>query len=490
MKSILLLSFLFISTLSFGQETVDTSIFEIDIPYMITDGHEPQLFIFKNNSFAVVFEDGTLTGKNSLVLQHYTNDFTLLKEEKIDISGLELYGGFSDENNRIYFFGQNKLLTKSYFYDAETKAFSENAFDWDPNTSTEQDFFTQTDKGWVACSQLWKPFMLGNKKGKKIKGINFFDFENKTLTTLPINIDGQDDNNVTCMSLTYMKQSNVVVAAISIRQGMMTGDEHILIYDTQGKLLKDHFLYLDPNMLQLSYRFLEKSPNEFFLIGICAYRDNNQLSIFKVPFTVDRISDMEFEDAVDVLDNTCYGETWKNNFNKAPKRDVSSLHTQFTFHDAIAIKDGYYMILENSYPMYTSVYDPKTGHQSQRLSGFDIDAAFILKFDQNMNLVWNNCFDISQDYTPRYLSKHLAYTIDDKEKVQLCYIGIGELVYKSFDAKGEAELPVVKSKFFKKQYPFDLDMFQEKSRVYHLTNNVFLGYHILRSRIEIKKIAI
>jgi hypothetical protein len=140
--------------------------------------------------------------------------------------------------------------------------------------------------------------------------------------------------------------------------------------------------------------------------------------------------------------------------------------------------------------MYTSVYDPKTGHQSQRLSGFDIDAAFILKFDQNMNLVWNNCFDISQDYTPRYLSKHLAYTIDDREKVQLCYIGIGELVYKSFDAKGEAELPVVKSKFFKKQYLFDLDMFQEKSRVFHLTNNVFLGYHILRSRIEIKKIAI
>ena len=490
MKALFILSFLFVYSFSFGQNAVDASLFEIDIPYMINDGREPQLFIFKNNSFAVVFEDGTLTGKNSLVLQHYTNEFTLLKEEKIDISGLEMNGGFSDEHNRVYFFGQNKLLTKSYYYDAETKEFSENSFDWDPNTSTELNLFTQTDKGWVACSQLWNPFMFGNKKGKKIKGINFFDFENKTLTTLPIDIDGQDQKDVTCMSLNYMKQSNVIIAAISIRQGMMTGDEHILIYDTQGKLLKDHFLYLDPNMLQLSYRFIEKGPNEFFLIGICTYRDNNQLSIFKVPFTVERISDMEFEDAVDVLDNTCYGETWKNNFNKAPKKEVPAISTQFTFHDAIAIKDGFYMILEKMYPMYSSVMDPKTGRVSQRLSGYDSDAAFVIKFDQNVNLVWNNCFDISQDYTPRYLSKHLAYTIDDKEKVQMCYIGIGELAYKSLDANGEAGLPVVKSKFFKKQYLLDFEMFQEKSRVYHLTNNVFLGYHVLRSRIEIKKIAI
>ena len=79
---------------------------------------------------------------------------------------------------------------------------------------------------------VWK-----QKRGE-IKGINFFDFENKTLTTLPVDIDGQDQKDVTCMSLTYMKQSNVIIAAISIRQGMLTGDEHILITTHKASFLK------------------------------------------------------------------------------------------------------------------------------------------------------------------------------------------------------------------------------------------------------------
>ena len=490
MKAIYILYFLFVFSSAFGQQAVDTSIFEIDIPYKISDGREPRLIAFKNNSFAVTFADGEFPRKNTLIIQHYSNDFNLLKESKIDITGYEINGGYSDENNRIYFFCQNKLLTKTIYYDAETKEFTEDQFDWDPNSSTDLDFFTQTNRGWVACSQLWKPVMFGNKKGGKIKGINFFDFENKTLTTLPVDIDGQDQKDVTCMSLTYMKQSNVIIAAISIRQGMLTGDEHILIYDTQGKLLKDHFLYLDPNMLQLSYHFVEKGPNEFFLIGICTYRDSEQLSIFNVPFSVDRISDMEFEIADDVLDNTCYGEAWENNFNKAAKREYPALETQFTFHDAIPTKDGFYLILEKTYPIYTWVTDPKTGRQTRKRVGYNSDATFVLKFDQNADLVWNNCFDMSLDYTPKYLSKHAAYTVDNNEKVQLCYIGIGDLVYKSFDAKGEAALPVLESKFFKKQYLFDTQTYQEKSRVYHLNDNIFIGCHVLKSSIELKKIGI
>ena len=135
-------------------------------------------------------------------------------------------------------------------------------------------------------------------------------------------------------------------------------------------------------MLQLSYHFVEKGPNEFFLIGICTYRDSEQLSIFNVPFSVDRISDMEFEIADDVLDNTCYGVSWENNFNKAAKREYPALETQFTFHDAIPTKDGFYLILEKTYPIYTWVTDPKTGRQTPKRVGYNSDATFVLKFDQ------------------------------------------------------------------------------------------------------------
>lgn len=121
MKVLFSIFFCFLFLNAFGQKDVDPNILTIETP-LLSEGYEAQVISFKNNSFAVFHLDGG-EGFNNLVLHiyHYSVDFKLLNDVKFATTGFkqsEVRGPFWDQNNRIYFFGQNDIGGKKYFYDA------------------------------------------------------------------------------------------------------------------------------------------------------------------------------------------------------------------------------------------------------------------------------------------------------------------------------------------------------------------------------------
>jgi hypothetical protein len=83
----------------------------------------------------------------------------------------------------------------------------------------------------------------------------------------------------------------------------------------------------------------------------------------------------------------------------------------------------------------------------------------------------------------------------------LAYIGVSELKSKTFDANGNVVKPANSTALFEMQtsgnnlpipktgseFDFYRTSYIEKSRVYHLQGNSFLGCHILKNSLEIKK---
>ena len=111
MKVIFSTLFCFLLLNAFGQKDVDPNILTIETP-ILSEGYEAQVFSFKNTSFAVFHFEGEGLNKLYLHIFHYSGDFKLLNEVKFATTGFklsEVRGPFWDQNNRIYFFGQNDV---------------------------------------------------------------------------------------------------------------------------------------------------------------------------------------------------------------------------------------------------------------------------------------------------------------------------------------------------------------------------------------------
>jgi hypothetical protein len=77
---------------------------------------------------------------------------------------------------------------------------------------------------------------------------------------------------------------------------------------------------------------------------------------------------------------------------------------------------------------------------------------------------------------------------DPLPNVKLGYLGIAPLTTKAFDASGEVIKSASSVDLFTKKYLFDnLEHNQENSRLYYLNGNTFLGCHMVKGKIELKK---
>ena len=491
MKVIFSILFCFLFLNAFGQKDVDPNILTIETP-LLSEGYEAQVISFKNNSFAVFHLDGG-EGFNNLVLHiyHYSVDFQLLNDVKFATTGFkqsEVRGPFWDQNNRIYFFGQNDIGGKKYYYDAVEQKFNEEDLEWDPNSSFKLTYFSPYDKGWIACSQVFNPMAyMGLKRSKKVEGINIFDVVNNKVTIVPISVDGIEPQNIYCGALAYMKKSNVIVAQVSVKEdGKKNYSQHILIYDTNGELLADHQYELEEGVGQFSIEIIEKSNMEFYMMGMSMTTRRDEFSMNKIHFTDKIIGELVFDDATAIFDRSCTAEITHNG-NPWMNSDDPAL-SKYSMHDPLYVKDGFYLIVEKAIPNEVLVVDPTTRTSSYKTKGYNYDFVYVLKYDLDANLQWQNCLEMSFDYTPKYFVDLVCVATDPLPNVKLGYIGVSFVTSKAFDASGEVVKSASSVDLFNAKYRGTYtEDFQEQSRLIYLNGNTFLGCHYLRKSIELKK---
>jgi hypothetical protein len=492
MKVIFSILFCFLFLNAFGQKDVDPSIFTIEIPHKLTRGNEPLIICFKNNSFIVIDHDG-----GNMNLQHYSASFSLLHQESVDVSDFKIKATTWDEKNRVYFFGRNEVAGITYYYDAVEQKLIQETLEWDPNGASGMAYFTPYGKGWIACSQVFGAggFTEVNRK-KHIKGINIFDLENKKVNIVPIELESVEKGRINCFALNYMKTSNVIVAAASANEpGIGNFSIHLLIYDTEGSLLADHSITLEDGITPKTVNFIETGNMQFTMMGIGINRKTRDESIYKLSFTEEASGEFETEDANTIFDLACEGELGKNDIREISITNDSPVNANYSVHPLINVTDGFYFIVEKSFPIVVKYTDPKTREQSNKKIGFNTQAAYVLKFDKEVNLVWNNCLEIILDHTPIDLYDLVSVASDESSSVKMAYIGgVADLITKKFDINGEVVQSASSTEFFKAKFSgmytitgYDTMDYKEKSKLYHLNGNIFLGCHFLKNSLEFKK---
>lgn len=348
-------------------------------------------------------------------------------------------------------------------------------------------YFSPYDKGWIACSQVYNPTPFGPKRSKKVEGINIIDVVDNKVTIVPISVDGIEPQNIYCGALAYMKKSNVIVAQVSVKEdGKKNYSQHILIYDTNGELLADHQYELEEGIGQFSIEIIEKSNMEFYMMAMSMTRTRDEFSMNKIHFTDKIIGELVFDDATAIFDRSCTAEITHN--GNAYMNTEDPAQSKYSIHDPLYVKDGFYLIVEKAIPNEVLVIDPKTQALSHQTKGYNYDFVYVLKYDLDANLQWQNCLEMSFDYTPKYVIDLVCVATDPLPNVKLGYIGVSFVTSKAFDASGEVVKSASSVDLFNAKYRGTYtEDFQEQSRLIYLNGNTFLGCHYLRKSIELKK---
>lgn len=486
MKVIFSIFFCLLFLNAFGQKDVDPNLLTIETPM---GGVGPFITTFKNKSFTVVYL--VMFGapnKRGIHLKHYSDNFELLNDEIIYTSNFELLAPLWDNNNGMSIVGKNDNTGKKYFYDAVEKKFIEEELEWDSNSSFELTYFSPYDKGMIACSQVFNPMAyMGLKRSKKVEGINIIDLVDNKVTIVPISVDGIEPQNIYCGALAYMKKSNVIVAQVSVKEdGKKNYSQHILIYDTNGELLADHQYELEEGVGQFSIEIIEKSNMEFYMMGMSMTTTRDEFSMNKIHFTDKIIGELVFDDATAIFDRSCTAEITHNG-NPWMNTEEPAL-SKYSMHDPLYVKDGFYLIVEKAIPNEVLVIDPTTRTSSYKTKGYNYDFVYVLKYDLDANLQWQNCLEMSFDYTPKYFVDLVCVATDPLPNVKLGYIGVSFVTSKAFDASGEVVKSASSVDLFNANYRGTYtEDFQEQSRLIYLNGNTFLGCHYLRKSIELKK---
>lgn len=498
MKQILVILFSVLMLNSLAQIDIKPKILTIEMPHKLTEGREPEIFCFQNNTFAIVDINGGL-----LNIKHYSAEFSLLNEESIEIEEWNINEPHWDKNNRIYFFGRNLVTGCVFYYDAIDQKLIQKNLDWAQEASLNMTGFVPYDNGWIACSQVFgiSNFKEVNRK-KTLKGINIFDLENNKVNVFPIVLDGEDNGRINCFAINYMKQSNMIAAAVTLNEsGIGNFSVHLLIYDMKGSLIAHHPVELKSGLLPKSTNLIEIGKMEFVMMGIAVNPKNDDASLYKLQYNENSIGEFEYEDANSIFTEECAGETHTTDFRAKSVWENSRALADYSIHPPIYTNDGFYYLVERSFPIKIYVLDVKTNSRSIRQFGYNTDFSYLLKFDQNANFVWSNCLEITLENTPTHLYDLVAIDAAPSRDIKLAYIGVSELKSKTFDANGNVVKPANSTTLFEMQtsgnnlpipktgseFDFYRTSYIEKSRVYHLQGNYFLGCHILKNSLEIKK---
>lgn len=100
-------------------------------------------------------------------------------------------------------------------------------------------------------------------------------------------------------------------------------------------------------------------------------------------------------------------------------------------HDIVEHGGDYYYMGEAYYPLYIGMGGPM-GY-SRTFEGFAYTHAFIVKFDKQGDVLWDNCVPLNPKSRPHYV-KHFVNALYTSNQVDVLYVDDKKVISKTFDA--------------------------------------------------------
>ena len=187
---------------------------------------------------------------------------------------------------------------------------------------------------------------------------------------------------------------------------------------------------------------LSKAGGNYFVTGTYTDKDRGDArkiaqGIYFGQFNGEAVTFIKFYNFFDLKNFTQYmsekgQEKIERNKEKAEKKGKTfNKEYYIASHDIVRQGDCYYYTGEAYYPVYFTMGGPMG--VTQTFEGYRYTHAFIVKFDTQGNVLWDNCFPIQQKRLPKYVKHYVNARYGDNE-VNALYVDDNKVVSKTFNA--------------------------------------------------------
>lgn len=165
------------------------------------------------------------------------------------------------------------------------------------------------------------------------------------------------------------------------------------------------------------------------------------------------------------------------------KGDLTNISSNIICHDIISTNDGYILIGESYYEVY-SYYVDSNGRMKEKLDGYQYTHGVVVKFNLNGEKVWDNSFYFNVLEKNSKLRKLITVKVDkENELIQMLYSKSGVIHSRTLTMDGDWK----NNREYLNSVNVDTDVIiEDQSNLYYWYDNYFLsrGYQKLKSREE------
>jgi hypothetical protein len=410
-------------------------------------------------------------GMTKWVFTKYDNEFKEVNEKSIDLIDDNIYKTYEISEDNIYmlFSDERKGSYNIIKYDIKNESVTKYDFIIDNKNFSRLDFKVNGDIAYLGgnfaltrsqtCGRttlcyigLGIPYLFGIFNYKKIPIIYTYNLKTKSIENnnitlagngilLGLQVDDVTDNTDAFIFNNPVKGVNNVIVneykgnnlanSFKINPGIDNSiiDGKLLSVDKNEKLIIGTYCSTK-NKKSKKNNYVSNLSNGIYISG---FKNSNQDYIKFYDFS-------KFSKFFDYLSERQKAKVLKKAKKAKEKGNTVTYNYRLLIHDIIKKDDEYIMIAEAYYPQYhTECYTTYTAnggsttHCYQVFDGYRYTHAFIVGFDKDGELLWDNCFEI-EDILTFNLKKRVKVLIDGNN-INLVYSNGGAIHSKTISGK-------------------------------------------------------
>lgn len=441
MKHLILLSFLFICTLSFGQE-LKTSEKRVEIE-LKDDRYNEE--VFPMGKYGVVVKSYSRYGVGSKTTLHhdlYNTDLALEETDPIEIdSKLPIISTFENEANIYHLaFRRKKKPLCIYHFDVKNKATKQIDIEYNGDVK-----FRGINFFYVVGQQA---AAIGYSKA----GLHFllFNLENQTVTATPIFIENFKPGRIMATNMQYLEEVKKFYISLRVVEKSRLTHAYLLDVDLEGQLNTPIKIDESEGRFINSITVGEVGNEEVVIAGTygnVAFGANN--GIFFGTSSDGEISEITSYNFLDIPHYLDYlPERAQRRIESKKERKESrgkEMETSelLVMHNLIPVDNDFLLITEAYYPTYrtetrtTTTNGKTTTTTVQVFDGYQYTHAMIAKFNKEGEMLWSQVFKMYLWYKPYVARTFIRVAGQEQNSIQLVYADGKNIYSKSFSFDGE-----------------------------------------------------
>ncbi|MBU3659944.1 MAG: hypothetical protein FGM14_08750 [Flavobacteriales bacterium] len=434
MKKSFLILFVSLLNFCFGQHATTEKRIEIEF----ADNYlEERVIPMGKNGFVLHSRQKQMPkGKKTLKYTKYNSDLELIGEKELVVT--------SNMSSKDY------VVDNNFLYMAYTHTPSGNftVTRYDIVTEEIKEFSGKSEKGarivdFNVLNGVY--YFFCNKKGQH--SMMIVDLDKQEITNKPLNFEVKFPKTVSLSNFQVMENSNELTLSIDFRESTKDIKSYFVILNDKAEITTFYDLSETEGKYIVNSTATKIGENDYivtgnFSLGRSATMSHGLYIAIIKGGKIDKINFYNFADLKNFFSYKSEKEQEKieKKKDKAEAKGKDFIVSQFlATHNVSKIENDYFLLAEAYYPTYRTVTTTNSnGSVSTRevFDGFQYTHAFMVRFDKDANIVWDQSVKMYLFYKPMTVKRFVNVSKTEKGNISLVFADAKVIKSKIIDFNG------------------------------------------------------